>query len=383
MLMTQAATGSFAQSGIATAGYVAGLAVLSPLLGRYIDRRGPRLVLAGSAVIYPCAMLALSAATLSEAPRWMVLLTGLAAGASFPPIPVCMRAIIKRLFTDDERIPTAYSLESVLIELIFIAGPLIVALLVALIAPLAAVVFAAVCSTVGTVLFLRAPALRGWRIEPRAQTSLFGPLATPGFVSLLLVVLCYSSAFGLIEIAVTGFAAARGQPALAGVMLGLMSVGSVTGALATVREPGAAAGAAVHRHATMFGAGALLAFDRLCCSRGAFWQACDIAQSCSRCWWAARAGIPPKPLRSRPACEGQSGNRGRRRMSRVVQRAPSALPPRQDLRPPRSRRSGCASATSASSVGELSRAGALQVPDECDESKRREVDPVLRWPVIG
>ena len=232
MLMTQAATGSFAQSGIATAGYVAGLAVLSPLLGRYIDRRGPRLVLAGSAVIYPCAMLALSAATLSEAPRWMVLLTGLAAGASFPPITVCMRAIIKRLFTDDERIQTAYSLESVLIELIFIAGPLIVALLVALIAPLAAVVFAAVCSTVGTVLFLRAPALRGWRIEPRAQTSLFGPLATPGFVSLLLVVLCYSSAFGLIEIAVTGFAAARGQPALAGVMLGLMSVGSVTGALA-------------------------------------------------------------------------------------------------------------------------------------------------------
>jgi predicted MFS family arabinose efflux permease len=51
-------------------------------------------------------------------------------------------------------------------------------------------------------------------------------------VSLLLVVLCYSSAFGLIEIAVTGYAGARGQPALAGVMLGLMSVGSVTGALA-------------------------------------------------------------------------------------------------------------------------------------------------------
>lgn len=232
MLMTQAASGSFAQSGIATAGYVAGLAIFSPLLGRFIYRHGPRLILAGSVLLYPCAMLALSAATLSVAPRWMVLLTGLAAGASFPPITVCMRTIIKRLFADDEQIQTAYSLESVLIELIFIAGPLIVALLVALIAPLAAVVFAAVCASIGTLLFLRAPALRGWRIEPRAQASLLGPLTAPGFASLLIVVLFYSAAFGLIEIAVTGYARSRGQPALAGVMLGLMSVGSVSGALA-------------------------------------------------------------------------------------------------------------------------------------------------------
>lgn len=232
MLMTQAASGSFARSGIATAGYMAGLAALAPLLGRHIDRKGPRRVLIASVMVYPSAMLALAATTLLAAPPyWMVLLTGLAAGASFPPITVCMRTLFKRLLTDDEQIQTAYSLESVLIETIFIVGPLIVALLVALVAPLAAVVFAALCAAIGTLLFLRAPALREWRIEPRARTSLFGPLATPGFVSLLTVVLCYSAAFGLIEIAVTGYAGTRGQPALAGVMLGLISVGSVSGAL--------------------------------------------------------------------------------------------------------------------------------------------------------
>lgn len=231
MLMTQAASGSFAQSGIATAGYMAGLAVLAPLLGRYIDRHGPRSLLIASMMVYPSALLGLAAATVLAAPYWMVLLTGLAAGASYPPITVCMRTLIKRLLTEDEQIQTAYSLESVLIEMIFIVGPLIVALLVALIAPLAAVVFAALCAALGALLFLRAPALREWRIEPRVHASLFGPLETPGFVSLLLVVLCYSTAFGLIEIAVTGYAAARGRPALAGVMLGLMSVGSVSGAL--------------------------------------------------------------------------------------------------------------------------------------------------------
>ncbi len=231
MLMTQAASGSFARSGIATAGYMAGLAALAPLLGRHIDRNGPRRVLIASVMVYPSAMLALAAATLMATPYWMVLLAGLAAGASFPPITVCMRTLFKRLLTDDEQIQTAYSLESVLIETIFIVGPLIVALFVALVAPLAAVVFAALCAAIGTLLFLRAPALREWRIEPRAQTSLFGPLATPGFVSLLTVVLCYSAAFGLIEIAVTGYAGVRGQPALAGMMLGLISVGSVSGAL--------------------------------------------------------------------------------------------------------------------------------------------------------
>ena len=231
MLMTQAASGSFARSGIATAGYIAGLAVLAPLLGRYIDRHGPRRVLIASMMVYPSAMFGLAATTLLGAPYWMVLVTGLAAGASYPPITICMRTLLKRLLTEDEQIQTAYSLESVLIEMIFIVGPLIVALLVALIAPLAAVAFAALCAAVGTLLFLRAPALREWRIEPRARASLFGPLETPGFVNLLLVVMCYSAAFGLIEIAVTGYAGARGQPALAGVMLGLMSVGSVSGAL--------------------------------------------------------------------------------------------------------------------------------------------------------
>ena len=232
MLMTQGASGSFAQSGIATAGYIAGLAVLAPILGRYIDSSGPRRILIASVMIYPSAMLALAAATLMSASPWMVLLVGLAAGASYPPITVCMRTLLKRLLTEEEQIQTAFSLESVLIEAIFIVGPLIVAVLVALIAPLAAVVFAALCAAIGTLLFLRSPLLRAWRIEPRSHASLLGPLATPGFASLLVVVLCYSSAFGLIEIAVTGYAGARGHPALAGVMLGLMSVGSVTGALA-------------------------------------------------------------------------------------------------------------------------------------------------------
>jgi predicted MFS family arabinose efflux permease len=53
-----------------------------------------------------------------------------------------------------------------------------------------------------------------------------------GFVPLLAVILAYSGAFGLLEIGVTAYAAEAGRPALAGLILGLMSVGSALGGLA-------------------------------------------------------------------------------------------------------------------------------------------------------
>jgi predicted MFS family arabinose efflux permease len=51
-------------------------------------------------------------------------------------------------------------------------------------------------------------------------------------VPLLAVILAYSGAFGLLEIGVTAFATEFGTPALAGIILGLMSVGSAAGGLA-------------------------------------------------------------------------------------------------------------------------------------------------------
>jgi hypothetical protein len=78
---------------------------------------------------------------------------------------------------------------------------------------------------------VRPRALRDWRIEARRGASIFGPLAEPGFLPLLAVIVCYASAFGLVEIATTAFAAEKDAPALAGVLLSVMSVGSAAGGL--------------------------------------------------------------------------------------------------------------------------------------------------------
>jgi len=232
LLATQAASGSFGHAGAVAASYLAGLAAMAPVLGRVIDRTGPSRILLACAVLFPATLLTLVAALYYGAPAWTAFVLSALAGASFPPITVCLRTFLRQRLAEEAQLATAYSLESVLIEIIFIVGPMLVALFVAYLSAGAAVLFAAACGFAGTLLFRRSPVLAHWRIEQRHAASLVGPLSVRGFVPLLAVILAYSGAFGLLEIGVTAFAAEAGKPALAGLILGLMSVGSAFGGLA-------------------------------------------------------------------------------------------------------------------------------------------------------
>ncbi|HTQ77931.1 MAG TPA: MFS transporter [Burkholderiales bacterium] len=231
LLLAQSSTGSFAVGGGTAACYTAGLGAIAPALGRLIDRFGPRAPMLACAFAFPTALAALVAALTRGTSLGAAYLCAAAAGASFPPITICMRTFLRQRLKDDSLLAAAYSLESVVIETIFIAGPMLVALFVALASPAAAVLFAAACGCAGPLLFIRSRAIAAWRIEPRRASSLFGPLADPTFPPLLVVVVCYAGAFGLVEIGTTAFAAERGAAAFAGVLLGIMSVGSVVGGL--------------------------------------------------------------------------------------------------------------------------------------------------------
>jgi len=232
LLLVQSADGSYAQAGLTGATYVAGLAAAAPLLGRMIDRLGPRRVLAFCAVIYPAALFGLIAALLGRAPAAISLLFAACAGASFPPVTACQRAWLRHKLGEDALLTAALSLDALIVELVFIAGPLLVALLVAIFSPAAAVAAAAVCALAGSLLFMRTRALRSWKKAGPLGGAFLGPLAEPGFAPLLALVCGYASVFGLVEIGVAAFAAESGRPALAGVLLGVMSVGSAAGALA-------------------------------------------------------------------------------------------------------------------------------------------------------
>lgn len=230
LLLVQNETGSFAAGGLATGCYVAGLAGIAPLLGRLIDRNGPRLTLLVCAILFPASMVALVTAVGAHAATPLILVCAIAAGATFPPVTVCMRTYLRQRIAADAALATAYSADSILIEVMFIAGPMLVAFFLAYSTAGAAVWFAAATGFVGALLFLGS--LGEWRIEAQRSRTLLGPLAQRDFLVLIAIVLCYAMAFGLTELAVAAFASESQRPALAGVFLGLMSAGSAFGGLA-------------------------------------------------------------------------------------------------------------------------------------------------------
>jgi MFS family permease len=232
LLFLQACTGSFALAGAAASLYVLGLATVAPFLGRLIDRFGPRPVLSVGAVVYPCMLVALVVLALMEGGHGWVAFTALVAGASLPPITACMRALYPRVVPDAGLLQTAYSADAALVESVFIVGPALVALFVAAGYAHGAVLFAAVCTGAGNVVFLRSPAVRNWVIQPPpGRRSLLGPLRSLPLLAVYAANFLYAFAFGLYELAVTAFAAQRGMPAAAGVILALASVGSAVGVI--------------------------------------------------------------------------------------------------------------------------------------------------------
>ena len=231
LLFIQQVDRSYSRAGIASGLYVVGVAALAPYIGRLIDRFGPRLLLLVSACAYPLALCALVAAVATGASTLWLGVAAFTAGATLPPVSTCVRALLRRLLTDTTHVQAAYSLDSVLMESVFIVGPALVSLFAALGWTIGAVLCAAALGSVGSILFMRAAAVRDWGANPaKSAPTLAGALSTPGLLPILAATLMFSVGFGLFEVSVTAVAERAGSPAMAGVILGVASIGSAAGA---------------------------------------------------------------------------------------------------------------------------------------------------------
>ncbi|MGY1733183.1 MFS transporter [Geodermatophilus sp. SYSU D01045] len=230
LLMVQQQTGSYAAAGLASATYGLAMAAMAPVLGRLADRRTPRPVLLAQAGAYPLLLAVLVAVVLGGAPVAVVVTASAAAGAATPLVSGTVRALWSRV---DPRVRgTAFALDATATELVFVAGPTLVATLAVLTGPAWALGVAGVLAVAGALGIATSRALRDWAPVPAAQrTSPFATVLAPGMPRVLVSGSALMLGFGALEVAIPAFADAAGSPGMSGLLLALWSLGSVAGGL--------------------------------------------------------------------------------------------------------------------------------------------------------
>lgn len=231
LLLVRESTGSYAAAGLVAAAYASSFAVFAPLRARRADRRGPRGVVLACGLVHPGVLVGLVLLSTAGAPAAALLAVAVLAGATVPPLGGVMRALWGELVPASS-LPTAYSLEAVVVELCFVTGPVLVAVLSAVSGPAAAVLTAGGLVLAGSLWLAATPALRAVVPHERSGGRAEGPLTSPAVRALLLTVGFVGAGFGALEVTMPAFVEAHdGRPGTAGVLLAVWSAGSVLGGL--------------------------------------------------------------------------------------------------------------------------------------------------------
>jgi hypothetical protein len=163
--------------------------------------------------------------------------TTLIAGLATPPLGAALRTLLPGVMADREQLRAAYALESSVLEITYILGPLVLAGALAAWSTAAAALACAGLLLAGTFAFLATPASREWRPEERAPDGhgWLGAMRSPGVRTLFVLLVLMGLTFGAVEVGVPAAAEAGGHRAAAGPLLSLWGLGSMLGGLLAMR----------------------------------------------------------------------------------------------------------------------------------------------------
>jgi MFS family permease len=230
LLLVRSHTGSYAAAGVAVGAYDFATAAGAPLVGRLVDRFGRRHVLGPGAMLQALVLLTLVLAANAGAGAVTLILISALAGALWPPIAPSVRALLSDLVRDAKTRETAYALESVVQEFVWITGPLVVAGVIAFASPSAALLLSAAVSVTGTLLFVSSPAALG-RGSRGARQGRSPVLAIAELRTMLGPIFLTGLAIGTVGVGLPALALHAGSRPATGLLLALWSVGSITGGL--------------------------------------------------------------------------------------------------------------------------------------------------------
>jgi predicted MFS family arabinose efflux permease len=231
LLLVQEATGSFAEAGLVNAFYAAGEAVGLPIQGRTVDRVGQTRVIAAATAVYTAAMVTLVLLAEGGASVAAMVAAAAIAGLAIPPLGTSLRTLWSELISDRAVRQSAFALDAVTVELAFILGPLLIALVIGIASPAAGVLTNVGLNVLGSALFAVSRASKEWRGAP-ADIGFAGALRSGGVLVLMSASLGIGIAVAAIELAMTALAIDHDARALAGALIAAQAAGSLIGGLA-------------------------------------------------------------------------------------------------------------------------------------------------------
>jgi MFS family permease len=226
LVLVSVVTGSLGTAGTVAAAMLVAQGAMSPVLGRLADRHGQRRVLLMACLAHAVAITLLLAAIMLRAPLWLMVVAAAATGCASVSFSSFVRARWPTL-VDDGLLRTAYALESVLDETIFLVGPLLVTVL-AVAHPAAGLVACAALTTAGSVVVALHRGSEPARARVDEHTGRRArAISVPGVRVLMAAYAGMGFLLGGVDVTMIAFARELGTPGLAGLFLSLTAVGSL------------------------------------------------------------------------------------------------------------------------------------------------------------
>lgn len=233
VLLVSTRSGSYALAGTVSAVYILAQAMFAVPQGRFTDRFGQSRVLPVGILVFTVSLALMMWAVEADWGFPLAHVYAGLAGAALPQVGSSVRARWSHLLPDKSRLQTAFALEAVADEAVFLVGPTVVTVLATSVHPLAGLTTAILAGLAGTLALAaqrgteppRHPRIPVRADRPRMPWPTIGPL--------VLAAAAIGALFGSVEVVTVAFAEELDAKAVSGPLLGIYALGSLVAGVLT------------------------------------------------------------------------------------------------------------------------------------------------------
>jgi predicted MFS family arabinose efflux permease len=238
VLLVSTRTGSYGLAGSISATALIAQAAAAPMMARLMDRVGQARVLVPAFACFAVSNVLMVWTVEADLSTPLPHLAAVGVGALEPPIGACVRARWRHALSDTPLLHTAFSLEAVIDEGIFIVGPVLVTILATQVHETAGLLTIAVVASLG-----------GWWLAAQRSTEppasrrdaetrgAVEPMGWPGLTPIIVVGALLGSLFGAAEVVTVAFAEEHGHRSATAALLAAWAFASLLAGLVTGAVP--------------------------------------------------------------------------------------------------------------------------------------------------